>query len=75
MRDDTLGQDHRPMLRLICDTTFLLPLHEAPRQTEQGPVLRYMTFEDDSALCAFTDPERMRDFFGQYPATELSVSY
>lgn len=75
VRDDTLGGDHRPMLRLIRDTTFLLPLHEPPSQSENGPVLRAMTFEDDSALCAFSDAERMRGFFGGHPATEVPVSY
>ncbi len=75
VRDDTLGQDLRPMQRLIRDTTFLLPLHEAPVQTEQGTVLRYMTFEENDVLCAFTDEKRMRDFFRDYPAPGLQVSY
>lgn len=75
VRNNTLGQDLRPMQRLIRDTTFLLPLHEAPTQSEQGTVLRYMTFEENDVLCAFTDPARMRDFFRDYPATGLEVSY
>jgi hypothetical protein len=75
LRDDTLGQDHRPMLRLIRDTMFLLPLSEPLRQTERGVLMRYMTFEDDQVLCAFTDPARMRDFFRDYPAQGLDVSY
>ncbi len=75
VRDNTLGQDLRPMQRLIRDTTFLLPLHEAPIQTPEGTKLRYMTFEEDEVLCAFTDTARMRDFFRNYPAPGLEVSY
>ena len=75
VRNDTLGQDLRPMQRLIRDTTFLLPLHEAPTQTENGTVLRYMTFEENDVLCAFTDEKRMRDFFRDYPVPGVQVSY
>ncbi|BCM89280.1 hypothetical protein IAD21_01125 [Abditibacteriota bacterium] len=75
VRDDTLGQDLRPMQRLIRDTTFLLPLHEPPIQSEEGTRLRYITLEDDEVMCAFTDEQRMRDFFRDYPSKQLAVSY
>lgn len=76
VRDDTLGQDLRPLQRLIRDTTFLLPLNEPPIQTEKGTVLRYMTFEDDEVMCAFTDEARMRDFLRDLPGkTQVPVSY
>ncbi|RYX83384.1 hypothetical protein EON83_15305 [bacterium] len=74
VRDDTLGQDLRPMQRLIRDTTFLLPLHEPPTQTENGTVLRYMTFEENDVLCAFTDADRMRQFFRDYPINKQPVT-
>ncbi|RYG56974.1 hypothetical protein EON80_28760, partial [bacterium] len=76
VRDDTLGQDLRPMQRLIRDTTFLLPLHEPPTQTENGTLLRYMTVEENDVLCAFTDEPRMRDFFRDYPKRDqIALSY
>ena len=78
VRDDTLGQDLRPMQRLLRDAEFLLPLHEAPRQTPQGLSLRYMTLEDDSVMVAFTDAPRLRDFFaGENPlgGTQMAVNF
>lgn len=64
VRDDTLGQDLRPMQRLIREATFILPLHEPPRPTDGGQILRYMTLENDEIIVAFTDPPRLREFFG-----------
>ena len=76
VRDDTLGQDLRPMQRLIRDTTFLLPLHEPPIQSEEGTILRYMTFEENDVLCAFSDAERLKEFFRDSPLKgQLAVSY
>lgn len=65
VRNDTLGQDLRPMQRLIRDTTFLLPLLEPIRQTENGTSIRFMTLENDEIVVAFTDTRRMREFFGR----------
>lgn len=67
MKLDTLMGDMRPLHRAILGANLLLPLHEPPRQGERGMVLRYMTFTDDTTLCAFTDPTRLRDFFSEAP--------
>ncbi len=75
VRDDTLGQDLRPMQRLIRDTTFLLPLHEPPIPSEEGTKLRYITVEENEVMCAFTDEARMRDFFRDLPEKDVVISY
>lgn len=58
MKLDTLMGDMRPMHRAILGSELLLPLHEPP----QNGRLRFMTFQNDTTLCAFTDAERMRAF-------------
>ena len=76
VRDDTLGEDLRPLQRLIRDSTFLLPLHEPPVQSEEGTVLRYLTFEENDVLCAFSDAERMKDFLRDSSQKgQMAVSY
>jgi hypothetical protein len=62
-RLDTLMGDLRPLHRTLLATELLIPLHEPPTMTPNGPKLRYMTFENDSVLLSFTDTERMHDFF------------
>lgn len=78
VRSDTLGQDLRPMQRLIRDTTFILPLLEPVRQTEQGTIIRFMTLENDEITVAFTDAARVREFFGgENPlgGTQMAVTH
>ena len=70
---DTLMGDMRPMHRAILSSNLLLPLHEPPRDGR----LRYMTFNDDSALCAFTDEEHLRAFFADAPnlTAQMAIAF
>lgn len=72
MKLDTLMGDMRPMHRAILSTELLLPLHEPP----QDGHLRYMTFNDDSTLCAFTDTDHLRAYFADAPelGTRMAVA-
>lgn len=63
MKLDTLMGDMRPMHRAILSAHLLLPLHEPPHDGR----LRYITFNDDSTLCAFTDAAHWRAFCGDAP--------
>lgn len=73
MKLDTLMGDMRPMHRAIIASDLLLPLHEPPRQADGGTILRFMTFNDNSSMCAFTDIERMRAFFTGMPGVGAGV--
>ncbi|MBV9865998.1 MAG: SseB family protein [Abitibacteriaceae bacterium] len=58
MKLDTLMGDMRPMHRAILTSPLLLPLHEPPHDGR----LRYITFNDDSTMCVFTDEAHLRAF-------------
>jgi len=73
MKLDTLLGDMRPMHRAIIASELMLPLHEPPRQTEGGMILRMMTFNDNSRMCVFTDMERMRAFLSEFPEVGTGV--
>lgn len=73
MKLDTLMGDMRPMHRAIIASELLLPLHEPPRQVDGGMLLRYMTLQDNSVMCAFTDMERLRAFFTGMPGVGAGI--
>lgn len=66
MKRDTLMGDMRPMHRAILRSPLLLPLHEPAQATPEGTRLRYLTFDEDATLVAFSDMAHFRAFLGDW---------